>query len=590
MIGGRDDETVPGLTTFRISEEVAWNAMDEIRLVRRPGPVRAEGPSFWDSVRRVLPAVRAAMEYCWLYPWIVIIGGGLYPGQGPLISAVWAFLILMVAQAAVSPVLERGGSIVAARALLVGGGFVLGLVDVYMRYYSSLSFWRFTWLTALLTDAHAALPAVSQPVMGALVASLLWWRGLVLGGREVGAIEIEQAYKTGVAMIVVYFLAAAVYFDSSGFQAAGPMLPGTLPAFFFLGLSALALARLATIWDAGQQEEKAQFPARAWILLVIGLVGIILLVAGMTAGLAATDVTTYMGLALRPLLPLLEIVFYVMFIVATVLVRAIIFVLERLPSRVRLTIPTREPMPLDTLLERLRSLELNPQVIAGARWGMVLAVITLLVIGMAATIVLLRRRQRRAGDDERESVWSGRAAWNNLKNALRGLRIRRARSGEHILPTAAGIRMVYRELLEFGRDLGAVRPMWSTPREHDPRLRSVLAQSSDEVALLTHTYERVRYGGWTPTQTELHEARDTLARIKAAAEPRPADPAPVGASRRDRAVRTSGLSCAAMPAEWRGHPLAPRRGNARSAPGRAPAPRQTPRPCPSACLPATTPE
>jgi hypothetical protein len=475
---------------------------------------------FWDSVRRILPAARTAMEYCWLYPWVVIIGGGLYPGQGPLISAGWAFVILMLGQAAVAPVLERRGTLVAARAALVGGGFVLGLIDVYARYYASMPFWQFGWLGALFNEAHAALPAVSQPVMGALVASLLWWRGLVLGGREVGAIEIEHAYKTGVAMIVLYFLAAAVYFDTSGFRAAGPALPGSLPAFFFLGLSALALARLATIWDAGHTEEKAQFPARAWMLVVIGLVGMILLVAGMTAGLAATDVTTYVGLALRPLLPLLEIVFYVMFIIATVLVRALIFILERLPSRVRFTIPTREPMPLDTLLERLRSLELNPQVIAGARWGMVMAVITLLMIGMAATIVMLRRRQRRPGDDERESVWSGRAAWNNVKNALRGLRIRRARPGERLLPTAAGMRMVYRELLQLGRSLGAVRPPWATPREHDPRLRSVLAAASDEVALLTGTYERVRYGGWTPTPTELQEARDALARIRSAALPR----------------------------------------------------------------------
>jgi hypothetical protein len=33
MIGRRDDDTVPGVQMFRISEEVAWNAMDEIRLV-----------------------------------------------------------------------------------------------------------------------------------------------------------------------------------------------------------------------------------------------------------------------------------------------------------------------------------------------------------------------------------------------------------------------------------------------------------------------------------------------------------------------------------------------------------------------------
>jgi hypothetical protein len=31
-IGRRNTETVPGVQMFRISEEVGWNALDEIRL------------------------------------------------------------------------------------------------------------------------------------------------------------------------------------------------------------------------------------------------------------------------------------------------------------------------------------------------------------------------------------------------------------------------------------------------------------------------------------------------------------------------------------------------------------------------------
>jgi hypothetical protein len=483
-------------------------------------PTAAHQIGFWDGVRRVLPSVRAAMEYCWLYPWIAVIGGGLYGGTEPLIDAGWTFLLLVLGQAAVKPALDRGGPLRRSRVLLVGVGLVLGLLAVHGQHYRDLPFWQPAWIGALLRSAHDTLPAVPRPVMGALVAACLWWRGLVLGTREVGAMEIEVAYKTGVGMIVAYFLAAAIYGDTAGFQAAGPTLPGSLPAFFFMGLSALALARLATIWDVGRPDERAQFPARAWVLLIVGLVGIILLMASMTAGLAAADVATYMGLALRPLLPVIEVLFTILFIVASVLVRALIFVLERIPRRTRIPLPQDTSTPLDDLLRRLRELHVAPQVIEGARWGMVLAVLLALAIGMAMTIVLLRRRQRSPDEDEHESVWSARELLRGLRHMLPRLRLRRARGVEPSLPATA-VRLVYRELLRLGAALGAPRPLWATPREHDPRLRSVLAQASDEVALLTGAYERVRYGTWEPTAAEVQDAREALERVRKTLPPEP---------------------------------------------------------------------
>jgi hypothetical protein len=457
------------------------------------------------------------MEYCWLYPWIVVIGGGFYGATGPLLSPGWAFLLMLVGQLAVRPVLERSGTVKQARAILVAAGIILGFLAVHEQHYPGMPVWNPAWIGALLRAAHDALPAVPRPVLAGLVAACLWWRGLALGARETDALAIEEAYKTGVAAIVLYFISAAIYADAQGFRASGPTIPGSLPAFFFLGLSSLALARLGMIWDRGQPDERSHFPARAWVLLVVGIVGLILLAASATAGLAAADVSTYLGLAVRPLRPVVEVIFLVLFFVAEIVVRIIIAVLSHIPRReMREVAPPRTAF--DDLLRRLREINMHPQVIEGARWTMVVAVVLLLILGMALTIVLMRRRERKSDEDERESVWSAREMLRGLAGLVPRIRLRRG-AGDTTEPPVRAIRRIYRELLHLGATLGAPRTLSATPREHGPRLRGVLPGATGEVGALTETYERARYGGWRPTAVEVRAAEEALRRARATVPP-----------------------------------------------------------------------
>lgn len=494
-------------------------------------PRRPDG--FWEGVGRLLPVARVVMEFCWLYPWLVVVGGGFYGATGPLLSAGWAFLLLVGAQVAARQIADRDGlpwtagggdSLRHARILLVGVGAVLGFAAIHEQYYSQLPLWHPTWVATLLQAAHDVLPEFPKPASAALAAACLWWRGLVLGARHVGAIEIEEAYKTGVGMVVVYLAAAAVYAGAQGFAAAGPEMPPTMPAFFFLGLSALALARLAAIWEQSRPDERSQVPGRAWLLLITGVVGLIMLAAGMMAGMATADVFKYLGVVLRPLIPVVEALFVVLFVVAGLVVRVLIAILSRLPRR---EIPEIGPAPMvfDDLIRRLREIEMHPQVVSGARWGMVLAVIAILVVGMAFAVVLRRRRERRPDEDDHESVWSVREILRGLAGRLPRLGRRQEDDDGPAAPAVGAIRRIYRELLGLGAGLGAPRHAWATPREHEPRLRGVLPGAEGEVEMLTAAYERVRYGTWRPATVEVREAEEALERAKAAAPAPATEPA-----------------------------------------------------------------
>ncbi len=471
----------------------------------------AEG--FWAGVQRVLPAMRGMMEFCWLYPWIVVIGGGLYGERQPLLTSGWTLAMLLGAQLMLRPVVERAATLRLARLTLVGVGLVIGLVAIHEQYYREIPIWNPVWIGALLRGLHDAIPAVPKPVAAGFVVACLWWRGLALGGREVGAFEVDQAYKTGVGMVVAYLAAAAIYPDAQGFVAAGADLPVLIVAFFFIGLTALALSRLATIWDRGRQEERAQVPGSAWLLLVIGVVGLILFGASAMAGLAAADVSSYLVLPLRPLLPLLEVVFLVLFFIAGIIVRLLIAVLSRIPRR---DVPETQPPPtvFDDLLRRLREIEMNPQVVEGARWGMVAALLALLLLGMALAVVFVRRRERKKDDDEHESVWSTRAWLSGLGDLLPRFGAGAGAGEERPGPEVRAIRRVYLELLRLGGRLGAPRKDWATPREHEPRLQDVLANAVPEVQALRLAYERVRYGTWRPEAAEIRDAEATLERVK----------------------------------------------------------------------------
>lgn len=467
-------------------------------------------------LRASLPLAAVVIEFCWLYPWVLLLTGASYgPTPTPLLHAWLAFALLALGHLTVRTALAQPWPLRTARVVVVTTGFVAGLAAVKLTYYPGYPVFDLRWLLVLLRAAHDALPVVVPAVIGALTASALWWRGVVLGEREFSHFEIDRTFRRGVAGSVGFVLLFALYGDTRGFSLAQPA-PAYLLAFFSLSLVTLAVSRLIGIWQESQaDDDQALAMNRHWLLLLLGVVGLIFLAATVISGTIDMDLRLPLLRLLRPLAPVVEFVFYVVFSIAVVVARVILYALSRVPFRPgAIRTPSVAPPSLSDFFK-----DLPQHVISGARWGMVFLVVVLLLVSVAIAVVRARRQAHKKDEDERESVWSTEAVLAGLGAAWRSLRSRRRpppRAQE--LPAVSAIRAIYRKLLRLGVALGVPRLIHQTPYEYRARLSARFPDSEGDLAVLTDAYVRVRYAPHTPMQEEIDEAQAALERVRSNAQ------------------------------------------------------------------------
>jgi len=228
------------------------------------------------------------------------------------------------------------------------------------------------------------------------------------------------------------------------------------------------------------------------------------------------DVWSYLFALLRPLAPLVEVVFLIIFAVAAVIARVLLFVLTRVRGvRPPVNTPTG-PDPFGDFLKRLQHMDLPPQVTASARWGMVIGVVVVLSLLVALAVIRSRRRVRKIDDDERESVWSLRSTLRDLGMAWRSLwkRSPSYHSAEAGDVGGAAIRELYRQLLRIGAEVGLPRLSYQTPYEYLPRLRAGVPNRDDDLGTVTEAYVRVRYAQHTPAEEEIVRVRTAVEAIR----------------------------------------------------------------------------
>src|SRR3989454_8675986 len=271
----------------------------------------------------VLPAL--AIEFTWAYPWVLLVSGTFYgPSAAPLLPPASAFALLTLAYLAVRAAVTRPWSLRDTRVMIVAAGFLSGMTAVRLAYYPGRGQMDFRWIGTLLLAAHDALPAITPAVMAALLATVLWWRGVVLSEREVGYFEVDRAFRRGIRWRRLVGILLAAYGDTRGFTLTAAA-PAYLLAFFSLCLMTLSITRLLMLWEETHADPAQALAAnRHSFLVLLGVVGVIFVSAAGLATAVHVEFRPALARLLRPLAPLAEALFYALFAVAMVVARALV--------------------------------------------------------------------------------------------------------------------------------------------------------------------------------------------------------------------------------------------------------------------------
>jgi hypothetical protein len=179
----------------------------------------------------------------------------------------------------------------------------------------------------------------------------------------------------------------------------------------------------------------------------------------------------------------------------------------------------------------------SPPPVVTSNWtahvpGIVGIIVLALVFGILAIVIargahrfsVRRNPSTPAGDEERDSVFSWRHLWDQLRTLFMRLFSRSYRQPAQeasgtlsvLAASRSGVRHEYgRFLRETGR-AGLGRYPQETTREFARRLQSVpslAAGRTDDLQLLTNLYDRVRYGNYVGTQRDVATARSLVDRV-----------------------------------------------------------------------------
>lgn len=465
-------------------------------------------------LRRWVPLLLAAVEAAWLTPWILLLSGAAYSGAAVILAPV-AVAALLVGGFLLSGALPARAPFTRGRGGVLLGALGLGLWAVWFTHYRAAPPWHPRWLWSLLLAAHDAVPELPAPVVGALAAPLVLWRGMVLGGREFSHFAAEQAFRRGIGWSILFAFIFAIFHESEIFALARPAAAGYLLAFFFLSLLLLTLARLLGIWEEVRgKDPRALAFNRPWFAVALAVVTGVVLFGALLGRLAGFNIWPYVAPVFRVLSPLLEVIFLVLFFVASIIARLLLYVIQRLPWRGEYRPPALEP--ISDMLKSMRDLRLDPEVVAGARWGMVALVVLLLGLIFLIVVVRGRRRAVPGEEDERESVWEGIGLKKRLRRLLAGRPRLRWVDDLAGSPEVIAIRRIYRRFLRAAADAGMPRRPEQSAREFAQGLQPLAADAADPLRDLTGVYEAVRYGMHHPPRAEVARAAEWLERLRAA--------------------------------------------------------------------------
>lgn len=455
----------------------------------------------------------AAMEVCWLYPWVLL--GNRALGGGTRQSLILPpFVLLLTALYLTRALPKLALAMHWNRVIIALSAAAACLVTLKYHLYGQYSWFDLTWLWDMVIALADLANAIPAGMLVIVVVLYLWWRGISLGQQTLTSAKVGFYFRLGIVAFVWYLLLTIF----------GLVQDVTVVIFvyFFFGLIAVALARIE---EVSRLKGGVRSPFNIYWLGVLVLATLVVLLVGLLISYVFSLQNVYHVLGwLRPLEPILEAAFYFVFTILSYLLQSLI---EALIQFVEQFVDSRL---LEILASQRISLEQQaaqaaepPGYLGILRGGIIVAILLAAVVAVAFTLRRWwARRQEEQADEIRESVWSSgsiakgllgsvRDGWNRL-GELAGM-VRRFGLGRDLY-SIISIRKIYASLVRLAEIRGYPRPAAQTPYEYLHTLYCAFPGSEAEVETITEAYVGVHYGELPHSADDLQRIRECWATVR----------------------------------------------------------------------------
>lgn len=344
-------------------------------------------------------------------------------------------------------------------------------------------------------------------VLVTLVALWLWWRAINLARDTISPALVWRRFWLGLVMLVAYYL---IFVPNER----EPTEFGLLALFLGSGLLAMVAARVAYI-SRYHGMKKSPF-GQYWLAVTALTVGGVVSAATILASLLTGQFSNFLN---QLALGIRGIVIVVIFILSIPwLVLSIIFgtlldaLLKILPAGTSVATEVPGAAGVATQVPYLAPEAqvtplIPPLLVSLIFWVVIIALGLAFIINTRAREAKINREE----NPDMESLLDSNDLLQMLKNALKkqlkdaGERLVNASllTRRQRLQAEATVRRIYAQLLDLTTELECPRPAAATPLEFLPHLQNLLPASWDDLALLTQSYVKVRYGELPESQAEV---------------------------------------------------------------------------------------
>jgi len=348
-----------------------------------------------------------------------------------------------------------------------------------------------------------------------------FWRGLSIAQEHIGPSSVMDHFWIGIVMYVVFIFVNTIVTGET---------PGDFfSLFLFSSLVAMCAARMTVVGmlRGGMENKFNRFWLLGIILAASFVVGLSALVGGVIGNQFTWIGVLFMGL--------FGSVLVIVWILINPIVSFLISILSKLFNDAKGIAGLEDSLQM--LNNMIRGFGQKILDLVGNSWLALLvarlgpsiktivsiAIIILVVLGVLAWMAIKiwrDREHRRLSEDQKTDLKGGnilqmlldflRQGWAGAINSLEQMTDFKRRQR---VRAAARIRQVYAELMELCEALEHPRAEAETPLEFIPELNQLFPELQPEVAIITESYNSVRYGQLPETRQEVEDVESAWKKL-----------------------------------------------------------------------------